>query len=243
MWKRIILAAAGCMALASAAAAADMPVKAPPPQPPPAFSWTGFYIGAQVGWVRAHDDGLLDPGIALAPTFSGAFTYDRSNVIGGIHVGANWQWNQWVIGIEGSVDDADVSQTFVVGTCPLFCANLSTTKIGVQGSVRGRLGIAFDRVLIYGTGGVTFADITNTYDSTAFGGGFASIGEIRTGWTAGGGAQYAVTDNWSVRAEYRHTDFGDVVDRSSVAFLATSSVTRHAVEDQVQVGFSYRFGR
>jgi opacity protein-like surface antigen len=65
----------------------------------------------------------------------------------------------------------------VLSPCP-FCGN-ATTDIGIQGSVRGRPGIAFDRVLLYATGGVAIADITNTYDTTAIGGAFASIGGTR----------------------------------------------------------------
>jgi outer membrane immunogenic protein len=57
---------------------------------------------------------------------------------------------------------------------------------------------------------------------------------------AGAGAAFAVTNNWSVRAEYRHSDFGDVVDKSSVAFFPATNLNRHVTEDQVQAGFSYK---
>jgi outer membrane immunogenic protein len=103
------------------------------------------------------------------------------------------------------------------------------------------VGVAFDRVLIYATGGFATTTITNTYDTTAFGGGFASISTSRTGPTAGGGIQYAVTNNLSVRGEYRHTDFGSFVDKSSVAFFPATNLNRHITENQAQVGLSYKF--
>jgi outer membrane immunogenic protein len=241
MLHRIAMATAGLVALTGSVFAADLPVKAPPmPAPPPAYSWSGFYIGGQVGWGRLHDDAsIVNPGIPVAINLP--FTVDTSGVIGGGHVGFNLQRGMWVFGVEGTIDGASLSKDFTVGVCPLFCG-AAHTDIGVQGSIRGRLGVAFDRVLLYGTGGAAFADITNTYDTTAFGGGFASIGGVRTGWTAGGGIAWAVNNNWSVRGEYRHSDFGNVVDKSSVAFFPATNLNRHVTEDQVQLGVSLKLG-
>lgn len=241
MLHRMLMASVAIVALTGSVFAADMPVKARPlPPPVPVFSWTGFYIGGQIGWARAHDDAsIVNPGIPVAINLP--FTVDMDGVIGGAHVGYNLQINRWVLGIEGTVDGSNLNKSFVVGVCPLFCGN-ATTDIGIQGSVRGRLGVAFDRVLLYGTGGVAIADITNTYDTTAFGGGFARIGGTRVGWTAGGGIAYAVTNNWSVRGEYRFSDFGKVVDKSNVAFFPATDLNRHVTQNQVQVGFSYRIG-
>jgi outer membrane immunogenic protein len=243
MLHRITMASAGLIALAGSAFAADLPVKAPPmPAPPPAYSWSGFYVGGQVGWARVNDDGsIVNPGIPFPPPINIPFTVNTSGVIGGGHAGFNWQHGMWVFGLEGSVDGANLSKSFQVGICPLFCG-AATTKIGLQESVRGRLGVAFDRVLIYGTGGVAFANITNTYDTTAFGGGDASIGGVRTGWTAGAGFGFAVTNEWFLLAEYRHSDFGNVVDKSSVAFFPATNLNRHVTEDQVQLGVSLKLG-
>ena len=132
--------------------------------------------------------------------------------------------------------------SFVVGVCPLFCGN-ATTELHVQASFRGRAGVAFERILIYATGGAAFAKITNTYDTTPFGGGFASISDWRTGWTVGGGIEYAVANNWSVRGGYRYSDFGDFIDKSSVAFFPATNLNRHVTQQQAQLGVSYRFGR
>jgi outer membrane immunogenic protein len=240
MLRRLLIATSGLIALAGSAVAADMPLKAAPlPAPVPVFSWTGFYIGAQVGWAGAHDDAsIVNPGVPVAINLP--FTVDMNGVIGGGHIGYNLQFGHWVWGIEGTVDGADLNKTFTVGICPLFCGT-ATTDLGLQGSIRGRLGYAFDRLLVYGTGGAAIADITNTYDTTAFGGGFASIEQTRVGWTAGAGLEYALDNNWSVRTEYRFSDFGKVVDTSTVAFFPATNLNRHVTQNQVQFGASYRF--
>ena len=89
----------------------------------------------------------------------------------------------------------------------------STSQANIQGSIRGRLGIAWDRALIYGTAGVAFTGLNTTIvDTTGFFTGVpgtnVTFSNTRAGWTAGGGIEYAVTDNWWVRAEYRYSNFG-----------------------------------
>jgi len=243
--KKLLLASLALAAVCSAqsALAADMPVKARPL--PPAvilFSWTGFYVGGQVGWAQATDDASIEnPGIPFPPPIFIPFQVEMEGIIGGGHVGFLWQYNNIVLGVEGSFDVSDLDKAFVVGVCPLFCGD-ATTSIDHQASFRGILGWAIDRFLIYATGGVAFADITNTYDTTAFGGGFASIGDWRTGWTIGGGLKYAFTNNWSIRGEYRFSDFGDFIDKSNVAFFPATNLNRHVEQHQAQLGVSYRFG-
>jgi len=242
--KRILLGGIGILGLfiaapLSTASAADMAVKAPPAPAPttPVFSWTGFYVGGQIGGAWGHDNGIIDPPDVFIP-----FNINASGGIGGFHAGYNYQVGQWVVGVEGSVDWAKLNKTFDVGICTVFCAD-ATTKADTQGSIRGRVGIAVDRALFYATGGVAVAQITNTYDTTtAFGGGFASLSHERDGWTAGGGFDYAVTNNWSLLAEYRYSDFGTFIDRSSVAFFPATNVSRHFTENQLEAGVSVKLG-
>ena len=130
-------------------------------------------------------------------------------MIGGAHVGYNLQINQWVIGLEGSVDGTSLSNT-AVGA---FGGSTLTahTNADIQGSIRGRLGVALDRALIYATGGVAFGGF-NTDVSLSAPPFFASASRsnTRVGWTVGGGIEYAITNNWSIRAEYRYSDFGTI---------------------------------
>ena len=113
------------------------------------------------------------------------------------------------------------------------------TRTDVQGSIRARVGIAWDRVLIYGTGGAAFAGFTNNY---AFDDLTETDSKTRAGWTVGGGIEYAVTPNWSIGAEYRYSDFGHVVDFPfSTLTLGTVVFTHHLTDNQVQARLSYRF--
>ena len=241
MLRKAFAFSVAIIALAGSAFAADMPAKAPAYQAPVPmiYNWTGLYVGGQIGGVWAHDSGsIVNPGIPVA--INVPFAIDASGVIGGGHIGYNWQFGQWVLGVEGSADWTNLNKDSIVGVCPLFCA-FTNTKSDWRGSARGRAGWAFDRFLVYATGGWAVAHITNTYNTTPFGGGFASISRTQNGWTAGGGIDYAIDKNWSLLAEFRYSDFGKFTDQSSVAFFPATTVNHHVTEVQGQVGFSYKF--
>ena len=114
MLRQTLLASAGTIALASAAFAADLPSRAPPPvyiPPTPIFSWTGFYVGGQVG----YGWGTQKANVSLPNGNTIYNSYSAEGVIGGGHVGYNYQANQWVIGLEGSVDGTSLSKTLDSG--------------------------------------------------------------------------------------------------------------------------------
>jgi len=245
MLHRLLLASASAVAIAGSAFAADLPSRAPPPvyvPPVPIFTWTGVYLGGQVGyaWGTQRANVLLPDGTTVFNSYS------AQGVIGGAHVGYLYQANQWVIGIEGSVDGTSLSKTFTPGT--VFPAVLGfpaafgvnyKTSVPIEGSIRGKLGVAWDRVLLYATGGVAFAGVDATY-TTPFGSSTQST--TRVGWTVGGGLEYAVTNNWSLFAEYRYTDFGSYSNNPTLAFgNIPVTVNRHFTQNQVQGGFSYHF--
>jgi outer membrane immunogenic protein len=259
--RHFLLASVGAIALTGSAFAADLAL---PPPPAPIFTWTGSYIGGQIGY--AWGSGNLnytgfDPRTGLA--FTTGLGGSSSGVIGGAHVGYNYQFNQWVVGLEGSVDGTSISNT-VVGTFPAFGGSTITasTNANIQGSFRGRAGIAWDRALIYATGGVALGGFTTDYTFTGNnngnhninGGnvfyGSNSFSNTRVGWTVGGGIDYAVTNNWSIFAEYRYTNWGTVGNQGLAAagFQTVPNLTNafinsnHSInQNQVQVGFSYKF--
>jgi len=245
MRRQFFLASVGAIALAGSAFAADLPSRAPPPPyvpPAPIFTWTGLYIGAQIGYAWDHDaaNGFIPAADIFIPA-----NINPDGVIGGAHVGYNLQINQWVIGFEGSADGTSLS-----GSTGLFTplgSITATSRETVQGSVRVRAGIAWDRVLIYATGGAAFTGIKNDYTAFVAPLFFADtdVSKTRGGWTVGGGLEYALTDNWSVRAEYRYSDFGKYTDfpfggvsALPAAFEVTSG--HHLTENQVQAGVSYK---
>ena len=134
--------------------------------------------------------------------------------------------------MEGDVEGTGISRNFSPGGA------IYTTRIPVQGSIRGRLGVAFDRALIYATGGAAFAGFET---SVAGFPGFDQNSTTRAGWTIGGGIEYAVTGNWSVRAEYRYADFGHFADPTPSTFGLGSFVNHHETENAVRAGVSYKF--
>lgn len=241
-------------AFAAAATLAGTAFAAEPPPPAPIFTWSGLYVGAQIGYAWGRDP-VSWSGISEDDELAGGtFSHSPQGVIGGAHIGYNLQINQWVVGLEGSVDGTSLNNTLVVpvndfvGDTPGSIT--ASSKPNVQGSLRGRLGIAFDRALIYGTGGVALTGFDTTIvDTTGFFTGLpgsnATFTNTRAGWTVGGGIEYAVTDNWWVRAEYRYSDFGHTTDFPFAGALPFGdsfvSLQHHLTENQVQVGFSYRF--
>src|ERR1019366_1315059 len=141
MLRRILLASVAAFGLAGSAFAADLPSRAPPPvyvPPAPIFTWTGFYIGGQVGYAWGKNN------VSFGDNFGdyAAFSYNTSGVIGGAHVGYNLQLSQFVIGLEGDVDGTSLKKT--VSGDPFIDNFISvpTTisgNLGVQGSIRGRV--------------------------------------------------------------------------------------------------------
>ena len=251
MRRLIFLASVSVTALMGTAFAADL---IPPPPPVPIFTWTGVYLGGQIGY--GWGSGNLNysgfdqvTGTALATSVGGT----PSGVVGGAHVGYQYQINQWVLGLEGSVDGTGLTNTAVAAFAEGTGVTASTTAT-VQGSIRGKLGIAWDRALIYATGGVAFGGFDTSF-SVANPGTLTrvpffagdGVSTTRVGWTVGGGVQYAVTDNWWVFAEYRYSNFGTVASTGLLAgsprpfagaFLNANCTLN---QNQAQVGFSYRF--
>jgi outer membrane immunogenic protein len=249
------LACAGAFAAAATLAGSAFAAEpAPAPSSVPVFTWTGLYVGGQIGYAWGRDPVTWAGTANDLDLAAGAFTQSPQGVIGGAHVGYNLQYNPWlVIGVEGSVDGTSLSKTVVVPLIDLpadtFGSATFNSSASVQGSIRGRLGIAWDRVLIYGTGGIAFTSFnTSITDTTGFFTGVpgtnTTISNTRAGWTAGGGLEYAITDNWWVRAEYRYSNFGTTTDYPSPGVLPTGgfvAAQHHLTENQAQVGFSYRF--
>ncbi|MEJ1160733.1 outer membrane protein [Prosthecomicrobium sp. N25] len=193
---------------AGAACAADLSRPAPVAPAAPAypetiaaygFNWTGAYVGANVGY-RWLDD--------KASGAAGRANLNSGSAAGGLQAGYLFQTGPMVYGAELDATYGRNSKS----------ANVPGGRIDAamdwQGSARGRLGFAFDRVLVYGTGGVAVAN----FDSDGHGGGkTATNSDTRVGWTAGGGLEYALSKNVSLRGEYLYSDFG----RNSVSYPGT----------------------
>ncbi|PNE10488.1 MAG: autotransporter outer membrane beta-barrel domain-containing protein [Beijerinckiaceae bacterium] len=256
------MACAGAFAAAATLAGTAFAAEpAPPPPPVPVFTWTGLYLGGQIGYAWGNDNffyGAFDPLTGLA--FTPSVFSSPSGVIGGAHVGFNYQIDKpsggFVLGVEGLVDGTSLSNTVAAGLPAFGGSSVSaSTNTDIQGSIRGRFGIAWDRLLAYATGGVAFGGFNTSFSTSGNNGGNPfnasdSFSNTRVGWTAGGGIDYAVANNWSVFAEYRYTDFGTVGNTQLATAVfrtvpgltgGTLSVVRTLSQSQVQVGFSYKF--
>jgi outer membrane immunogenic protein len=252
MRRQFLLASVGALAITGSAFAAE-PLP-PPPPPVPIFTWTGLYAGLQVGYAWDRDPVTVTNSDAVTGVvFSDTFGANPDGVIGGAHLGYLKQIDQWVIGLEGSVDGTSVSInrvnspfgfTSALGFAGLpILASLNTSS-AVQGSIRLRAGIALDRVLLYATGGAAFAGIEKSYTAGVPVFLTESITQTRSGWTVGGGLAYAVTNNWSIRAEYRYSDFGRLIDFPFAVLISPFgllSVQHRLTQNQVQFGISYKF--
>lgn len=229
---------AGCLAAAlfhaSAALSADLPNRsaAPPVAAPPAFTWTGFYLGANAGysWNRSQ----TRYGYSLANTadfaeFNAArlvpqqLGRDNDSFVVGGQLGYNHQIGWLVLGAEADLQYLGARQQAAYATTVTDGIGSATVTTGTRssidwlGTVRGRVGVAFDRVLVFATGGVAFGrssdrtTITSVGfddDGTFSGAWFGQQSGTRAGWTLGGGVEYALTQNVTLKAEYLYYDLG-----------------------------------
>ncbi|WP_371346809.1 outer membrane protein [Ancylobacter sp. IITR112] len=226
--KSLLLGTVAGAALAAPAFAADLsyPVKAAPVAYVPVFTWTGAYVGGNFGY--GWGDGSAPWNNYLLYYYSGfdsAVANGGSNPsgwFGGVQVGYNYQLaNNVVLGAEadfnfGSMTDQLNYTAFDAGVPTLQEFGSIDTKIESFGTVRARVGYSMDRFLPYITGGLAWGNVKVNESWTAYtdgaysGFGGASRSDTLWGWTLGGGVEYAITDNWTVKAEYLYIDLGDI---------------------------------
>lgn len=233
---RRCLVAVAALSLSTAVMAADLPSNQPamapaPMMAAPIFTWTGFYVGGQAGYVTNSDR-------ASVPLIAGAAQRrSASSAIGGIYAGYNWQMNSMVIGVEADGNLFNTSKTvssigtFVFGP-PASVRVRSTYQIGLVAKV----GVAFDRALFYVLAGGTMANLDANYNF----GPVQNSDSTRIGWTVGAGIAYAINNNWSARLEYRYSNFGTRTD--ALTFAPPLTVSHRVDSHRVMGGLTYRFG-
>ena len=217
--RRLLIAnlAAAAMTMAGPALAADFPVKAPAPFVE-RFSWTGCYLGGHVGGAWARKD-ITDPVQLVQDSFlfpgatTGVTTVNPSPsgaVIGG-QIGCDYEFpSNFVIGVEGSASGSTMrsSQNAVL---PLGNPDIALVQANTDFLVglTGRIGYAFDNVLLYARGGAALAgdkfEVSGTFTGLPYD--FRGL-DNRYGWVVGGGVDWAFTPHWSVNFEYDYYQFG-----------------------------------
>ena len=252
--KRVLFALATGL-LSGQALAADLPMPAPPPRapaafipPPPPFSWTGIYIGGNAGaaWNRG----------TVSDAFGNSFTLPSNNAVfmGGGQVGGNWQVGAVVLGVEGQFDWLANQNNASAGLAVLNTATGTLDTINVVSKDRwlttltGRIGVAADHWLFYAKGGgawvgnqsFTVNDVTTPAASFT-----TSNGGWNTGWTVGGGIEWAFAGPWSAKVEYDYIRLSSnsfTVPATSVFLPNDVFTTANRNIQTLLGGINYRFG-
>ncbi len=239
MLRKLLTTAAAATAMLGSAYAADLPSRRAPAAylpPVPVFTWTGFYIGANAGGafrVNNNFNNTTFPGFPFASNNGGN---NNARFVGGGQAGINWQISQFVLGVEGD------GQALIGSTNSTFFGVNNGNRTQFLGTVRGRGGIAFDRFLVYGTGGVAFGTGPSFNNPFLFGGPFfvnnnANNTNWRVGYAVGAGVEYAFLNNWSVKLEYLYTDLGRVNNNGFVAVNNNWRERNHII----RAGLNYKF--
>jgi len=258
--RSVVLGAVSAMTLIAAASAADMYVPAPAStgsyKDEPIFAtWTGFYLGVNGGYGWQNN---IDIDVKTFPTSGGAGVYNsyeiKSNLSGGFgggEIGYNFQRNNIVFGVEADIQGSDLKDSgtsrFLVGPNQVLVTLGSSIDVNWFGSVRGRLGYAFDRTLVYATGGFAFGGVDAGYSYLDNGGsGKGSKSDILTGYAAGGGIEHKLSPAWSLKAEYQYIDLGSISTTFPLSVGYNGSYSEKAEADirfhTVRLGLNYKIG-
>jgi len=231
--KKFLLTGVALAALACGPAlAADlparraMPVKAPEPVAT-YYNWSGLYIGAHAG------GGFGEKCFTFAGNSDGC--HDNDGFLAGGQIGFNVQSGQFVFGVEfsGSWADLTGSHTALFNSPDTLHSDVNTILL-----FTGRVGLAFDRALLYVTGGGAWVRENFEYNS---GGAISSDKQNRTGWTIGAGLEYGLAPNWSIAVQYNYIDLGD----KDVNFTGGAGTFTHQSDQHIHLAtarLNYRFG-
>ncbi len=263
--KKLLVAGVAVAALCGVPAlAADMAVKAPPPAvAAPVYSWTGCYLGASGGgsWAQSSTTTVInDPtdsfaGPASQVVYNATMSprLDPKGYIIGGQIGCNYQTGALVLGAETDFSDFDLNGSAITAVAPVTSALTSTTSVSTNWLWTGRLraGLAFDRTLLYATGGAAAAKLNYSQSNyfAACGGTVctenAAASATKLGWVVGGGVEYALTANWTIKGEYLYMQFNNFSTSALVMSGGVSSVPFNHTADlnvsTVRGGVNYKF--
>ena len=246
--KRMVMAGAIALAAGTQALAADLPPPVmPPPRAPaayvpvlPSWSWTGFYIGGNLG-VGFNHGTIVDS----VNNFNWGLN-NNATFVGGGQVGANYEFSNVVVGVEGDFDWF-ANNNNSGGGVTAFGTTLQGSNNGRWlTTLTGRLGYAFDRVLVYGKGGGAWVGSNNLTVLNVPTGATASVSNssTNTGWTAGAGVEWAFYNNFTARLEYDYVglkSYSFTVPAGFPALAGDTFVTSSRNIQMVTLGINYLF--
>jgi outer membrane immunogenic protein len=269
--KKFVVIALASVALIVPAMAADLspaprPVYKAPPPPPPAWSWTGFYIGSNFGWIGSSSNNITNTGTDSGTAGLGSYLAigavpgsvgtSHSNFIGGGQIGYNWQWTpNWVVGLETDFAAIASPSTTVISAFPGNAALLPAQSgfaraLDDLGTVRAKVGyLTGPAWLWYATGGLAYGE---TKLATAFACAActpaANVSSLtdnwQVGWTVGAGVEWRFAPQWSVKAEYLYVDLGSISNTIGYAYGPNASSltsTYNERDNIVRAGINYKF--
>jgi high affinity Mn2+ porin len=218
------------LALDSPARAADvgLPVKAPHLQS--VFDWTGFYIGAHAGFGRGASSAVLtDPAITAS---SGSF----GGVIGGVQAGYNVQLSSGIVlGAEADITFPNYLASNSIAALLATPRSDVVEQLDYAGSLRGRIGYASGHWLAYATGGLAWAG-ERFVNTPAIGSEEKEL-NVRLGWAAGAGVEYAFAPHWSLRLEYLYSRF----EQADIRFPSATQISSSLDLQSIRVGLNRKF--
>jgi len=246
--------------LATPAFAADLPMWSSYPRAPayaaPLFTWTGFYVGGNVGYSfgRSNDASTLTSSAGTA-LFASSGNSNLNGVIGGGQIGYNWQVQSFVFGIEADIEGSNEkgNRIFTCSSCEPPAAVALLTPVAMEqkidwfGTLRGRAGFAAGSMfLLYATGGLAYGqvDTKETIGGPVL---FSAPTTTNVGWTAGAGIEGAIGGGWTARLEYLYVDLGKVNGSFVTAIPAlgggviVSNYSSHITDNVVRFGINYKF--
>ena len=230
-----VFSAAGLIASATSGFAADIPVKGGRIAAPlaPAFSWSGFYLGANAGYGsgRMSADATITGGPLAGTADLGTSV---KGFVGGAQLGYNWQMGQFVFGIEADMNFSGQKASTTVGGVSL------ESKIKSFETVRGRAGYTvFDRSMVYFTAG--WARVSTGTTATALGVTLLDVSNSSNGWAIGGGYEQMIWDHWSYKLEYLYINASNNIASVTLPVGGTADISGKVTDNLFRVGLNYHF--
>jgi outer membrane immunogenic protein len=253
MTRTFFAALSAATIIAGAASAADLPTRhAPVPYiSAPLFTWTGLYAGVNAG-LAIRDNSATVVGVAGFTTNGSLSSGTNTVFAGGGQIGYNYQLSSLVLGLEADLDylggkglNGNSAMTDAANGAGTFTVT-GSRKVNYLGTVRGRVGYAFDRTLFYVTGGLAYGAVSGGGSATFAGAPFTSTSSssTKTGYALGAGVEYAFTSNWTGRIQYLYADLG----RSKTTYVGTGAalgdtavISPRNQVSLITLGLNYKF--
>ena len=223
------------------------------PAPSPCPNWSGFYAGISGGYKFADTDVNLDliggwnqsfdiiPQHTIEPKGSGDFLDTSGAELGGL-IGYNFQWNNWVFGLEGAGNYLWLRESDTTGIFPVFFPrsgrnvdySINTAfRTHYLATAGGRIGYTFCRLMPFVTGGVAFGDIDFEQEVIQHAG-FQEGGsksDTEVGWMVGAGLEYVLTEHWHLRTQYEYIDLSSESFRHHTTAAGFTGITRIELQE------------